>query len=53
MTESWSDAAKLAREQGKDSLSYTHKVAEERSTSKESGVNDQKYKAAKDRLDKS
>jgi putative FmdB family regulatory protein len=53
VTGSWSEAAKLAREQGKDSLSYTQKVVEERSTSKDSGVNDSKWKAAKDKLDKS
>jgi len=53
VTESWSEAAMLARDKGKDSLSYTQKVVEERSTSKESGVNDQKWKAAKDKLNKS
>lgn len=49
-TGSWSEAAKLARDKGKDSLSYAGKVAEEKSTSKESGVNDQKWKAAKDKI---
>jgi len=52
VTANWSDAAKLARDQGKDSLSYASRVAEERSTSKESGVSDTKWKAAKDKLDK-
>jgi len=53
VTGNWSDAAKLAHEKGKDSLSYTKKVVEERSTSKESGVNDAAWKAARDKLDKS
>jgi len=52
VTGSWSDAAKLAKEKGKDSLSYARKVYEERHTSKESGVNDKKWKAAKDKADK-
>jgi len=50
-TESWEDAAKIAKEKGKDSLTYAKKVAEEKHTSKESGVNDKKWKAAKDKLD--
>ena len=52
-TESWSDAAKLARDKGKDTMTYQGKIADERSTSKESGVNDKKWKAAKDKADKS
>jgi putative FmdB family regulatory protein len=52
-TESWSDAAKLARDKGKDTMTYQSKIVEEKSTSKESGVNDKKWKAAKDKLDKS
>lgn len=53
VTGSWSDAAKLARDKGKDSLTYASKAAEERHTSKDSGVNDLKWKSAKDKLDKS
>jgi len=52
-TETWSEAAKIAGSKGKDTLSYAKKVAEEKHTSKESGVNDKAWKAAKDKRDKS
>jgi predicted nucleic acid-binding Zn ribbon protein len=53
VAENWSDAAKLAKDRGKDSLSYTKKIVEEKSTSKDSGVNDKLWKSAKSKLGKS
>jgi hypothetical protein len=50
VTESWSDAAKLARDSGKDTLTYQKKIADEKSTSKLSGINDVKWKSAKDKI---
>jgi len=52
-TQNWSDAAKLARDKGRDSSSYEVKAEVEKATSKESGVNDKAWKSAKDKLDKS
>jgi len=50
VTDTWEDAAKLARDKGKDSLTYAPKVVEEKSVSKLSGVNDVKWNAAKANL---
>lgn len=45
--ESWSDAKKLASEAGMNTTSYDPMVAKEKNVSKESGVDDRKWKAAK------
>lgn len=47
---SWSEAKKLAKEQGKDTSSYDSYIQKEKSTSKISGVNDKTYKEAKSKL---
>lgn len=47
-TESWSDAKKLAGEAGLDTSSFNSHVVKENSTSKVSGINDTKWKAAKE-----
>jgi putative FmdB family regulatory protein len=47
-TESWSDAKKLASEAGMNTASYETHVAKESNTSKISGIDDRKWKAAKE-----
>lgn len=47
-TESWADAKKLASEAGLSTGSYEAHIAKEKSTSKVSGIDDRKWKAAKD-----
>jgi len=49
--ESWSDAAKVAKESGMNSESYTPLVEKEKSVGK-LGVDDRKWKVAKDLKDK-
>jgi len=49
--DSWSDAAKLAKEAGMSDDSYKGHIEKEKSTG-ESGVDDRKWKAAKDNKDK-
>jgi putative FmdB family regulatory protein len=44
----WSEAQKLARDKGKNADSYNAKVEVEKFTSKTSGVNDLRWKAAKE-----
>ncbi|MBD3262606.1 MAG: hypothetical protein GF334_13215 [Candidatus Altiarchaeales archaeon] len=51
--DSWSDAAKVAREAGMSSDSYQPHIEKEKHTSKESGIDDRKWKQAKDKRDKS
>lgn len=46
-TESWSDAKKLASEAGMSTASYDPHIAKESSVSKVSGIDDNKWKAAK------
>jgi hypothetical protein len=46
--ESWSDAQKLAKEAGMRTDTYQPLVEKEKHTSKVSGIDDRKYKAAKD-----
>lgn len=50
--ESWSDAAKVAKEAGMSTESYNPLIEKEKSTSK-SGVDDRKWKAAKENKAKS
>jgi len=50
--DSWSDAAKVAKEAGMSVDSYKPMIEKEKSTSK-SGVDDNKWKAAKENKDKS
>jgi len=50
--DSWSDAAKVAKEAGMSADSYKPMIEKEKSTSK-SGVDDNKWKAAKENKDKS
>jgi len=45
--ESWSDAAKLAKESGLDSKSFAPLIEKEKRTSKVSGIDDSKWKKAK------
>jgi len=47
-TESWSDASKLASEAGLSTASYEPLIAKESSTSKVSGIDDRKWKKAKE-----
>jgi len=47
-TESWSDAKKLASEAGMNTASYDAQIAKENTISKVSGVDDKKWKAAKE-----
>jgi hypothetical protein len=47
-TESWSDAKKLAGEAGLNTNSFDKHITQESSTSKVSGINDTKWKAAKE-----
>lgn len=47
-TESWSDAKKLASEAGMSTTSYDTQIAKESNTSKVSGIDDRKWKAAKE-----
>jgi putative FmdB family regulatory protein len=47
-TESWSDASKLASEAGLSTTSYEPLIAKESTTSKISGIDDRKWKAAKE-----
>lgn len=49
--ESWSDAKKLAKEAGLNTSSYDTHIKNEKSTSKISGINDNKWKAVKNKLD--
>ena len=46
--ESWSDAKKLAKEAGMNTASFDSHIAKEASTSKVSGIDDNKWKAAKE-----
>jgi putative FmdB family regulatory protein len=46
--DSWSDAKKLASEAGMNTTSYDGMIAKENSVSKSSGVDDNKWKAAKE-----
>ncbi len=46
--ESWSDAAKLAKEAGMNTDSYAPMIEKEKRTSKISGVDDNKWKKAKE-----
>jgi hypothetical protein len=46
--DSWSDAAKMAKEAGLNSDSYTPLIEKEKRTSKVSGVDDNAWKKAKD-----
>ena len=46
--DSWSDAKKLAKEAGMNTASYDAHIAKENSVSKTSGVDDKKWKAAKE-----
>lgn len=48
MVESWSDAAKLAKDKGKNAESYNTLIEKEKRTSKLSGVDDLKWKKAKE-----
>jgi putative FmdB family regulatory protein len=48
--ESWSDAAKLAKEAGLNSSSYQPLIDKEKRTSKISGVDDAKWKKSKEAL---
>lgn len=50
--ESWSDAAKIAKDMGKNSDTYKPLIAAEKHTSKVSGVNDKKWKEAKENKNK-
>lgn len=47
---SWSDAAKLAREQGKDSSTYSKLAEGEKFSANSRGVDERKWRAAKDAL---
>lgn len=47
-TESWSDAKKLASEAGMSTSSYDSLIVKEQNTSKISGIDDRKWKAAKE-----
>ena len=47
---SWSDAAKLAKEAGMNAESYKPLIEKEQRTSKVSGVDDAKWKKAKEAL---
>ena len=47
-TDSWSDAAKLAKESGMDTKSYEPMIEKEKTVSKISGVDDKSWKKAKD-----
>lgn len=49
-TESWSDAAKLAKEAGINSTSYAPLIEKEKNVSKVSGVSDSAWKAAKEKV---
>lgn len=51
-TETWSDAAKLAKEAGMDSSTYDAHIEKEKNVSKVSGVDDSKWKKAKDNKNK-
>lgn len=51
--ETWNDAAKLAKEAGMNEKSYEPLIEKEKRTSKDSGVDDKKWKDAKDKKDKS
>ena len=51
--DSWSDASKLAKEAGMNTDSYKPMIEKEKRVSKSSGVDDTKWKAAKDNKDKS
>lgn len=51
--DSWSDAAKVAKEAGMNDESYKPHIEKEKHVSKESGVDDRKWKQAKDKKDKS
>lgn len=48
--ESWSDAAKLAKEAGMNAESYQPMIEKEKKTSKISGIDDAKWKKAKEVL---
>lgn len=48
--DSWSDAKKLAKESGLNTSSYDQHIQNEKNISKTSGVNDTKWKAAKESL---
>lgn len=50
---SWSDAKKLAKDKGKNTSSYDKYIQSEKYTSKTSGINDNIYKAAKDKKNNS
>jgi hypothetical protein len=47
-TESWSDASKLASEAGLSTKSYEPLITQEKNISKISGIDDRKWKAAKE-----
>lgn len=49
---SWKDASKLAKEAGLNTESYKPMIEKEKRVSKASGVDDKKWKAAKDKKDK-
>lgn len=50
--DSWSDAAKVAKEAGMNADSYQPHIEKEKGTSKISGVNDATWKAVKENKDK-
>lgn len=52
-TESWSDAAKLAKEAGINTNSYQPMIEKEKNISKTSGIDDRAWKAAKEQKNNS